>query len=242
MKLEYLKKMDKVIRGAGTRNPDDVLSYMGFIYMDPGTSLPGFIMKQKQIVYYGVNKNLPEKKYAFASFHEAFHGICGHLSLADFTKQGAHADTFENHRVLAWTEREANIGAADTLIETELFLEMSGYDSEDVKAYIRSVESFEKAVENYHNHYNIVLNNGSPEKRIRRMQDYQRKLARMYEELQEQADDIMNCGYCLSRPEMAAEFDVPEFVIDYKYEAMAVRKYHVPRVELPTFDKVFGGW
>ena len=43
-------------------------------------------------------------------------------------------------------------------------------------------------------------------------------------------------------PEMAAEFDVPEFVIDYKYEAMAVRKYHVPRVELPTFDKVFGGW
>ena len=67
MKLEYLKKMDKIIRGAGTRNPDDVLSYMGFIYMDPGISLPGFIMKQKQIVYYGVNKNLPEKKYAFAS-------------------------------------------------------------------------------------------------------------------------------------------------------------------------------
>ena len=163
MKLEYLKKMDKIIRDAGTRNPDDVLSSMGFIYMDPGTSLPGFIMKQKQIVYYGVNKNLPEKRYTFASFHEAFHGICGHLSLADFTKQGAHADTFENHRLLAWTEREANIGAADTLIETELFLEMSGYDSEDVKAYIRSVEAFEKAVENYHNHYNIVLNNGSPE-------------------------------------------------------------------------------
>ena len=124
---------------------------MGFIYMDPGNSLPGFIMKQKQIVYYGVNKNLPEKKYAFASFHEAFHGICGHLSLAefheafhgicghlslaDFTRQGAHADTFENHKVLALTEREANIGAADTLIETDLFLEMSGYDSEDVKAY-----------------------------------------------------------------------------------------------------------
>ena len=135
MKLEYLKKMDKIIRDAGTRNPDDVLSSMGFIYIDPGTSLPGFIMKQKQIVYYGVNKNLPEKKYAFASFHEAFHGICGHLSLADFTRQGAHADTFENHKVLALTEREANIGAADTLIETDLFLEMSGYDSEDVKAY-----------------------------------------------------------------------------------------------------------
>ena len=137
MKLEYLKKMDKIIRDAGTRKPDEVLSYMGFIYMDPGESLPGFIMKQKQIVYYGVNKKLPEKKYAFASFHEAFHGICGHLNLADFVRQGAHADTFENHRMLAWTEREANIGAADTLIETERFLEMSGYDSEDVKAFLQ---------------------------------------------------------------------------------------------------------
>ena len=242
MKLEYLKKMDKIIRDAGTRKPDEVLSYMGFIYMDPGESLPGFIMKQKQIVYYGVNKKLPEKKYAFASFHEAFHGICGHLNLADFVRQGAHADTFENHRMLAWTEREANIGAADTLIETERFLEMSGYDSEDVKAYTKSLEAFEKAVENYQSHYHIVLNNGSSEKRIRRMQDYQEKLARLYEELREQADDIMNAGYCLSRTEMAAALEVPEFVIDYKYEAMAVRNYHVPRVELPTFDKVFGNW
>ena len=38
--------------------------------------------------------------------------------------------------MLAWTEREANIGAADTLIDTEAFLEMSGYESEDVRAYI----------------------------------------------------------------------------------------------------------
>ena len=74
------------------------------------------------------------------------------------------------------------------------------------------------------------------------MQDYQEKLARLYEELREQADDIMIAGYCLSRPEMAAALEVPEFVIDYKYEAMAVRNYHVPRVELPTFDKVFGNW
>jgi len=164
------------------------------------------------------------------------------LNISEFIRQGAHTDTFENHRMLAWTEREANIGAADTLIDTEAFLEMSGYESEDVRAYIASLAAFEKAVENYKAHYNIVVNNGSPERRIQRMQAYQNKLARMYEELQDQANDIMNSGYCLSRPEMAAEFAVPEYVIDYKYEAMAVRKYNVPRVELPTFDKVFGSW
>lgn len=58
------------------------------------------------------------------------------MNISEFIRQGAHTDTFENHRMLAWTEREANIGAADTLIDTEAFLEMSGYESEDVRAYI----------------------------------------------------------------------------------------------------------
>ena len=60
------------------------------------------------------------------------------MNISEFIRQGAHTDTFENHRMLAWTEREANIGAADTLIDTEAFLEMSGYESEDVRAYIAS--------------------------------------------------------------------------------------------------------
>ena len=42
--------------------------------------------------------------------------------------------------------------------------------------------------------------------------------------------------------QLLAEFNVPEFIIDYKFEAMSVRKYKVPSVELPPYDKVFGGW
>ena len=119
---------------------------------------------------------------------------------------------------------------------------MTGYDSADVQAYIKSVESFEKAASDYQNHLDIVLNSGAADRRIRRMQAYQRNLYIMYKELQEQAADINNTGICLTRPDLAAEFNVPEFIIDYKFEAMSVRKYKVSSVELPSHHKVFGSW
>ena len=47
MKVEYLKKMDRVARAAGSREPDDVLESLGYVFMDPGNSVDGFIMKRK---------------------------------------------------------------------------------------------------------------------------------------------------------------------------------------------------
>ena len=242
MKIEYLKKMERAVRGAGSRDPDAVLDYLGYIYIDPGESLSGFITKRKNMIYYGVNRNMSPQQYAFGSFHEAFHGICGHLDLPGFLGGGAHADTFQTTYTVAKTERDANIGAADVMIDTETFLEMVGYDSAEVRSYIRSVDSFEQAVRDYRRHFEAVIANGSPESRIRRMAAYQKDLGRMYKKLQEQARDITNCGLCLTTPEIAKEFGVPDFIVDYKYEAMAVREYDVPTVELPSFDKVFGGW
>ena len=242
MKLEYLKKMDRIIRNTGSRAPDDVLACMGFVYIDPGESLPGFITKRKNTVYYGVNKNLSKAKYAFGSFHEAFHGICTHLDIPGFLQEGAHADSFQNRHMVAWTERDANIGAADAMIETETFLDMTGYDCVEVQTYLQSVESFETAVRDYKRHFEAAAANGSSERRIKRMQAYQRELGRMYEELQEQARDLSNSGSFLTSAEIAREFNVPEFIIDLKYEAMAVRNYNVPSVELPAFERVFSGW
>ena len=242
MKLEYLKKMDRIIKAAGTRNPDDVLAYMGFIYIDPGENIPGFIMKRKNTVYYGVNSRLSAAQYAFGSFHEAFHSICNHLDLPGFLQNGGHTDTFQNRHIVAHTERDANIGASDVLIETQPFLEMTGYDCEDVRAYLNSVDSFEKAVDDYHRHYEIVVANGSPENRIQRMAAYQQELARMHEELREQAQDLLNSGCYVSKDVIAREFGVPAMIVDYKYEAMRIRNYKVPSVELPAFDKVFSGW
>ena len=242
MKLEHLKKMDHIIKAAGTRKPDDVLEYMGYIYIDPGENIPGFIAKRKNTVYYGVNRQLTAAQYAFGSFHEAFHGICAHLDIPGFLQNGGHTDTFRNRHIVAKTEREANIGASDVLIETKLFLEMTGYDSADVRAYLNSVDSFEKAVDDYRRHYEIVVANGSSEERVQRMNAYQQELARMHEELQEQAQDLLNSGRCFSKEEIAREFGVPVMIIDYKYEAMKTRNYNVPSVELPAFDKVFSGW
>ncbi|MBQ7540932.1 MAG: ImmA/IrrE family metallo-endopeptidase [Clostridia bacterium] len=242
MKIEYLKTMDTAVRKVGSRDPDDILAYFKFIYIDPGSHLPGFITKRKGTVYYGVNKSLSKQKYAFGSFHEAFHGICGHLNDPDFLEDGGHMDSFADRYHIAKAERDANIGAADTLIDTSLFLELTGSDSREVQSYLKSVESFEQAVSDYRRHYEIAVSNRSPESRIKRMVAYKDELAAMYEELMEQAADISNSGICLSKSEIAQEFDVPVYIIDYKYEAMAVRNYDVPSVELPKFEKVFSGW
>ncbi|MBQ1617595.1 MAG: hypothetical protein II086_10075, partial [Ruminococcus sp.] len=67
MKLEYLQKMDRIIRTVGSRDPDEILACMGFIYIDPGEKLSGFITKRKNTVYYGVNKKFSPQQYAFGS-------------------------------------------------------------------------------------------------------------------------------------------------------------------------------
>lgn len=45
MQIEYLQKMDRIIRTVGSRDPDEILACMGFIYIDPGENLSGFITK-----------------------------------------------------------------------------------------------------------------------------------------------------------------------------------------------------
>ena len=242
MKLEHLEKMEGIMKKAQTRDPDTILSCMGFIYLDPGNSLPGFIARRKGTVYYGVNKKFSKQKYAFGSFHEAFHGICGHLNMPAFLQEGAHADSFLNSHNVAITERDANIGAADALIESGTFLEMAGFFRDDVQAYLASLSSFRQAMEDYKRHLEIAIQNGSPEKRILKMMAYRDELSLMYADLQEQAADITSSRHCLSRQEMARELEIPDYVVDLKMEAMSIRNYDIPRMELPSFEKVFAKW
>ena len=247
MKAAYLKKIDKAINAAGTRKPDDVLEHAGLVPIDPGRTVDGFIAPRKNIVCYGVSKELKGKKYDFGVFHEGSHYWCRHLDLPGFiTGIGAHTDELGsfglNRRIVAQTERDANIGAAHGLIETEPFLEMLGYDNEDVIAYRNDVENFERAVRDYEYHISIVQSNGSPDSRVKRMLAYRHKLGKMYDELEEQAQDLYNSGCYLSKYEISSELGVPEYIVDLKIEALSWLNYNVETVELPTFDKVFSNW
>ena len=247
MKAAYLKKIDAEIKKAGTRVPDDVLASANLVSIDPRGTVDGFITIRKGIVFYGVNKALAGKKYDFGVFHEGSHFWCKHLDLPGFAgRDGAHTDSIGafslQRRIIADTEREANIGAAHALIETEPFLTMLGYDNSDVAAYRKSADSFDRALRDYEAHISIVQSNGSPESRVKRMMAYRNELARMYNELEEQAREIQHSGCCLSRFEMAREFGVPEYIIDFKIEALSYLNYSIATVELPCFDKVFQNW
>ena len=253
LKAEYLDQMDRIAEKAGTREPDDVLDSMGCIFMDPGSSVDGFVSRRKGTTYYGVSRNLTGRKYDFGVMHEGFHIVCRHLDLPGFLTGAApsHVDGtgsftdsgfFTDCRRIAGTERDANIGAADFIIDTETILEMLGYDNADVAAYRKSTASFEQALRDYNRHFNLVRDSGSGESRIRRMQDFRQKLTAMYGELQKQAQDICNSGVCLAKNAIAREFGVPEFIIDYKLEALLLRNYRITAVELPPFDKVFSRW
>ena len=245
MKLDDLLKLDRVAKNAGTRNPEGIMESMGYRFIDPGESVEGYLLRWKKSTYYGVRRSLTGKKRDFAIMHEATHGICRHLDLPGFvTAAGAHLDrdSFGSYKLVAGTERDANIGSADFIIDTASILDMLGYEKADVAAYRTSLESFEKAVSDYQAQLSIVKSNGSPKSRILRMMDYSEELNRMYGKLQEQAQDIMHSGLCLSLTEIAKEFGVPESIIAYKIEALAIRNYDVSIIELPDFHKVFSQW
>lgn len=245
MELKYLKKMDALVKKAGTDDPDAVMEELKFVYMDPGPYMDGFIAKRKSIKYYGVPKSLENKKRRFSTFHEGFHGICGHLDIPGFlTDDGLHVDkgNFAGYKLVASTERDANIGAADQVIDTALILEMLGYDNKEVESYRQSVATFEETLNDYKSHYGIVICGDMPEHQIERMRDYQERLTGLRRRLEEQAQDIANSGVCLSKAAIAREFGVPEYIIDYKLRALEIRKYNVPSVELISFGKVFTEW
>ena len=245
MKVEYLYKMDRIAKKARTREPEDVLAYMGYIFMDPGTSVDGFIMRRKGTTYYGVNQNISGLKYDFCVMHEGFHGLCRHYEVPGFLSSGgAHADTgiCGNYKIVVETERDANIGAADFILDTQMTLDMLGYDCADVAAYRSDLESFEHHAAEYQRHLDLVRSMDSSKARLRRMLAYQQELARMYEELQEQARDIANSGLCLTKNEIAREFGVPEYIVDYKFEALELRNFDIPNIELPSFTTVFSNW
>ena len=247
MKAEYLKKIDRAIRRAGTRKPDDVLEEAGLVLINPGRTVDGFITVRKGIVFYGVSRNLRGRKYDFGVFHEGAHYWCLHLRLPGFIdRNGAHKDECGSfgliRKIIAGTEREANIGAAHALIETDQILDMLGYDNADVIAYRKDMESFERTVKDYEYHISVAQHNGSPDSRVKRMIAYRRDLNRMYNELEEQARDLQYSGCCLSKYDISRENGVPEYIIDLKLEALSCLNYNVDTVELPTFDRVFHDW
>lgn len=245
MELKYLKRMDDAVKEAGTDDPDAIMDVLKFVQMDPGPSIDGFIARRKNIKYYGVSSSLTGKKKRFSTLHEGFHGICGHLDIPGFlTKGGMHVDkgNFASYKMVAVTERDANIGAADQIIDTGLILEMLGYDNKEVESYRQSVAIFEETLRDYKSHFGIVICGSMPERQLQRMRDYQERLTEMRGRLEEQARDIASSGICLSKAAIAREFDVPEYIIDYKLRALEVRNYNVPSVELPSFGKVFNAW
>lgn len=247
MKAAYLKKVDKAIKSAGTRDAKQVVECAGLVPIDPGLTVDGFIALRKGTVCYGVSKCLAGKKHSFGIYHEGGHYWCLHLGLPGFVdNNGAHRDeigTFGfRHKLISSTENDANICAAHGIIETEPFLDMLGYDNADVIAYRKSVDSYEQAVRDYEYHISIVQTNGSSESRIKRMLAYRRELGRMYDELEEQAQDIYHSGCILSKYEIAREYGVPDYIIDLKIEALSYLNYSVATVELPSFDKVFRDW
>lgn len=248
MKLEYLKKMDEKVRKAHSTKPEHILDYLGAKEMSPGYSADGFVARRKSLLYYGVNEGFKGNKRKFAIMHEGYHIVCGHIFLPGFLSGGdvpTHLDlpgSMGQYKMVVSTERDSDIGAADSVCDTDATLEMIGYDNADVIQFRRALETFEIHKKEYERHLDLVRSSSSPESRIRRMMAYQEDLEKMYKELQEQAQDLSNSGICLTKTAMAKELDVPEYIVDYKLEALSIRKYKVPTFELPSFNTVFKRW
>ena len=238
IRLEYLKKMDRIVAEAGPGSARRAIDSLGYEFIAPGHRVRGFIMMPKGTVCYGVNRDLPGRMQEFGIFHEGFHGICGHILLPDFLTGSLplHVDRFESlsaQKVIASTELDANIGAADFVCDTQAVLEMLGYYREDVRSYREDVRTFEAHAQEYARTF---------AEHTLDAREHREELGRMSRSLQEQAQELMNSGACLSKNEIARQEDVPAYVIDLKIAALNIRGYRIGEVELPAYDKVFRCW
>ena len=244
MLLQHLEKMDSYVEKAGSDDPSDIADYLGYLFVDPGPSIEGFITVRKQTICYGVNKGMRKKKYKFGVGHELYHGVCGHIQIPGFLsgKALSHVDgigSMADYKLVASTEREANIGSADLICDTDTTLEMIGYDNGYYLEFRQNMADFTQYDRDLRKYLDLSRCNPESDKYRRKVNWYRSELERLYEEIQEQSSDLVNSGICFSKGEIARELGVPESIVSYKIDALSIRGYDIDMVELPSFEKIF---
>lgn len=118
-----LKEVDKLIKKYTTRNPFEIAKALNIevVYHDLG-NLKGYYYYQSRMKYIVINKNIADELKPIICAHEL-----GHYRLhLDFAKNAAIKE-FSLFDMTSKPKREANLFAAELLIDDDQFIELTVY-------------------------------------------------------------------------------------------------------------------
>ncbi len=213
------QNMDALIRNAGTDDPMELLDYLGTVIVPMCGTVKGYVASLKNGVFVGYNTRQPYKSQQFTLMHECTH-IVEHIPTGVLSAQHQEMALFTIDKTIAVEEREANLCAAEYTVPTEDVLELSGYNNSSVREFCRLKEEFDVLIDTY-----------PPPKQ---------KLKKLSLELEVLGSDIASNQCVHTNEQIARLLHYNEAFIYYKLEALRLRGYDIPRLELPDSHAVFG--
>ena len=242
MNTDILTRMDIVVEDCGSSNPFDIIEYLGAQYIPLYSSVIGYVRRLKGFNWVGINALLPEKQILLAGMHECAH-LIGHLDTMEFgnhqetalftTKQGLY------DRELSIQEKEANLVGADFNINTDEFLQLIGYGDKTVKELIEKQNELEDTINRCEQLKSIYCCKTISDSQRKRLAAYAKQIQKLRGIVQEMQGDISSSGYTLTMSEIARKLDYDEDFIVYKAEALRIRGFELPQLELQRYNKMF---
>ncbi|MDO5459993.1 MAG: hypothetical protein Q4F32_10205, partial [Eubacteriales bacterium] len=184
----------------------------------------------------------PEYQYLFAYWHELMHLIEKHHLLEGFFNMNVHCDTnsFSSEfakRMTAYTERIANLGAADTYFRSKNsdLLKMSGYYA------LESIREAQKDLQRAQQRILEVrdsLQYSSSAMLKYKYAEAKRELQQDYDRLMDLSSEVSD-GDFMTISQMARYHGVPEHYVEYALEAYRIRGADIDIRVLRSFEKVF---
>ncbi|MCD7957303.1 MAG: ImmA/IrrE family metallo-endopeptidase [Lachnospiraceae bacterium] len=212
--------MDDLIETTGTSDPTELLYALGVKRIEPlYSSVIAYVSRYKNSMVVGVNVKMPETDQLFSLMHECEH-VADHIPSGAMEANHQETAFFTMDKNIAVEEREANLCAAEYLIPTKDVLELTGYNCSTVREYRELKQEIESLARSY--------------------QPSARALKQKCSELEELEIEMSECQCIHTKKQIARILGYRTAYIAYKIEALRIRGYDIPELELPDSQHVFG--
>lgn len=244
MTISALNKLESISANINSRDPRAIAEHLGIRLVNACGSLIAFVTIVKGLTFIAVNPRLSAKKYDYALSHELGHVVCKHLNAPGFLGNGVHQETSLMSiplyaSTLCEQEKEANLIAADFMLDTRTVLEMVGYENRSVAQYRELRAKLREVQGDYESTLFSVTGRDISASLRRRLVDTRRLFQRTSSELKAIEQELQQMDCCLTIPEMAQELRVSSVIMEYKLEALRIRGYDVDPVELASYSQIF---
>lgn len=227
----------------GSRDPEVVADFNNILIGDPLTgSIVGMSMRFAYLGSVAVNGKLDTVWRLFTLWHELAHVFRKHVDDPSFNyhqDRGIFTQPVDS-RAIPRQEKEANLISAEYNIETDLVLELIGYNNRTMQDY-RRLKHYQDQLSHAYEALRFSSFGEQPPASVKyRLAEYRRALRELDEKKYDLESDLVASHCIRSMSEIAGEIGTSEIILKYKFEAMRIRGFDIDVQELERYDQVFG--